>query len=249
MDERLSKLCMELQRYIISRGAKDERVLGVELQHIGSKTGGVLKTVFGLLFSALLCCVVLLSLYKYRVVELLFFPLLTVTVLVHAFLFLKILTGGAIFGDYPAVYFVVTTHAMYRCDGFYCSCLYSWSFDELTMLEYGEGIVRATSKYFLSDAPTSSNAKAENELYKLNRKHIRRGEPVERRIFSFSRTFTRPPESMPGGSYYRTNGRRYRHNNAPSLQVYTLYFSADSEMPELCRKAASEFRKVKIEKL
>ena len=249
MDEQLERLESELADYIISRGHKDEKILGVELQHIGSKTGGVLKNVFFRFFSLILFSLLLFSLFKYRIVEVLFVPLLIINVLIHIVLLFKNLFCSAIFGDYPAVYFVVTTHAMYRCDGFYCSCLYSWSFDELTMLEYGEGVVRATSKYLLSDAPTSSNSKAEDELYKLNRKHVRRGEPVERRIFSFSRTFTRPPESMPGGSNYRTDGRRYRHNNAPSLQVYTLYFSEDSQMPELCRKAASEYRKIKIEKI
>jgi hypothetical protein len=51
------------------------------------------------------------------------------------------------------------------------------------------------------------------------------------------------------GNYNYVDGRSYRYNNAPNLQTKTFHFTSDSEMPNLCGKAASGHRKVKVEKL
>lgn len=249
MEEQLNKLETELKQFIVEKGAKGEKVLGMELLSTHSKVGGTLKVFFGLLFTCFLSFLSIFGLKKFSIIDQLFPILLVISAVVHIILFFYILCNGMVYGDYPATYFVVTTHAMYLCDGFYCCFLYSWTFDEITMLEYGKGIVRATSRYWLSDARKSLVNKSIDETYKRNRRLVRNNQPMERRILSFSDTIMRPSESMPGGNYNHVDGRTYRYNNAPTLQTKTLHFTSDSEMPELCRKAASGFRKVKIEKI
>ncbi len=248
MNKKLAKLESELQKYIIDHGSKGEQILGMVQRSTGSKIGSIIWTVLGLLLTFLLSFLALLAMYKYQVIKFLFPVLLVIDVLIHLYVLVKALLDIIVFGDCSVSYFFVTTHALYECNGFHCCCIYSWSFDELVMLEYGEGKVIATSKYWLSDAPEHYN-KSEDELSKLNRDHVRWNEPIERRNFSFSSTIIRPSESTPGGGHHRVGRRRYRHNNAPLLQTKTLHFSSDSEMPELCAEAASKFSNVKIKKI
>ena len=259
MNEQFSNLEKELQQYILDHGFKGEQILGMELMATQSKTKGVFKSVCGtsLILLSLILSVVAIF-FQFYLTELILS--LCVFLLLVAF---KLRVGGLLYGDYPATYFVVTTHGIYLCTGLHCCFVYSWSFDELTMLEYGRGKVQATSKYLMSEARKKSNNKALKALYKQNLKNIRKNKPIERRIFSFSDTFVRPPESMPGGSPTRSEFRALLSTNRPyhacrlpnhspdarKIQTYTLKFSSDSEMPELCRKAASQYRKLKIERI
>jgi hypothetical protein len=249
MEEQLTKIETELKQFIEEKGAKGEKVLGMSLLSTGSKVGGTLKIFFILLITCLFSFFALLGLRRFYIFQQFFPALVVVDAVIHIILFFYILNSGMIYGDYPATYFVVSTNAIYLCDGFYCCFLYSWTFDEITMLEYGKGIVRATSRYWMSDARKSLVNKSIDETYKRNRRLVRNKQPMERRILSFSDTIMRPSESMPGGNRNYVDGRVYRYNNAPTLQTKTLHFAADSEMPELCRKAASGHRKVKIEKI
>lgn len=249
MEEQLSKLETELKQFIELKGAKGEKVQGMELLSTNSKVGGTLKVFFILLITCLLSFFALLGLRKYYIFQQFFPALVILDAVIHIILFFYILNSGMIYGDYPATYFVVTTNAIYLCDGFYCCFLYSWTFDEITMLEYGKGVVRATSRYWMSDARKSMVNKSIVETYKRNRRLVRNKQPMERRFLSFSDTIMRPSESMPGGNYNYVDGRAYRYNNAPNLQTKTFHFTSDSEMPNLCGKAASGHRKVKVEKL
>lgn len=249
MEEQLTKIETELKQFIEEKGAKGEKVLGMSLLSTTSKVGGTLKLFFGLLVTCLISFFALLGLRRYYIFQQFFPALVVLDAVIHIILFIYILNSGMIYGDYPATYFVVSTNAIYLCDGYYCCFLYSWTFDEITMLEYGKGIVRATSRYWMSDARKSLVNKSIDETYKRNRRLVRNKQPMERRILSFSDTIMRPSESMPGGNYNHVDGRTYRYNNAPTLQTKTLHFASDSEMPELCRKAASAHRKVKIEKI
>ncbi len=263
MNEQLSTLETELQKYILNQGYSGERILGRELLKTGSKTAALLKSLF---ISLLVLAMSLLTIFVMKAYALLgdyFSVLLAACCVLPSLLLLKLRHGSMLLGDYPATYFVVTTHGVYLCVGLHCCFIFTWSFDELSMLEYGAGKVRATSKYWMADARKYSNNKALKKLYKRNLKHLRKKEPVERRIFSFSDTFVRPPESMPGRGPIKTNRSFFAHANrpyyscsrylysadAPKMQTYILRFSPDSEMPELCRKAASQYRKIKIEKL
>ncbi|MBE6579341.1 MAG: hypothetical protein E7651_05985 [Ruminococcaceae bacterium] len=249
MEEQLTKIETELKQFIEEKGEKGEKVLGMSRLSTSSKVGGTLKLFFGLLVTCLFSFLALLGLRRYYIFQQFFPALVVVDVVIHIILFFYILNSGMIYGDYPATYFVVSTNAIYLCDGYYCCFLYSWTFDEITMLEYGKGIVRATSRYWMSDARKSLVNKSIDETYKRNRRLVRNKQPMERRILSFSDTIVRPSESMPGGNRNYVDGRVYRYNNAPTLQTKTLHFASDSEMPELCRKAASAHRKVKIEKI
>lgn len=249
MDKQLKRLESELTRYILSHGAKDEQVLGMVQRGGSSKLGTVVKILCLHLLTFLISFLVLFYLRQYQIFRILFFVLLVIDALIHVYSMITSLRDAIIFGDSTVSYFFVTTHALYECNGFHCGCIYFWSFDELVMLEYGEGKVILTAKHFLSDAPLHSNDKREEELAKLNRRHLLMKEPIERRNYSFSDLLTRPAESLPVGGYNRVTRHTHRHKIAPSLQTRTLRFSSGSEMPEICRDAASGYRHIKIKKI
>ncbi len=236
MQEKLNTLQEELKQYIVSNGFENEEIVGIELLKKHTVWGGILSTLGGVLLIFLMFLAVALRIFSRFSLDLRWLPILLIIAGVAALGFsIAHIYQSIILGTRPATYFVVTTHAVYLCMGINCSLVYNWSFAELLMLEVGASKIRLTSDYWTSDASNKSVAKEVKGLYMRNLRHLRKGEPVERKTLSLSRLIARPREY-----------RKYRAS-VPNKQAFLFRFGKDSIMPSICKQAASKHRKLKIE--